>query len=58
MMGNAEEGTDPVRRGTGMFLRAGDSCPEQEVLMGMSQRTGNVAAPGPTCPQARRYGHP
>lgn len=37
VMGNTEEGTDPIRKGAGVFLGARDGCPEQEVLEGMNQ---------------------
>ena len=45
MLGNTEEGTEPVRKGTGMPLGAGDSCPEQEFLIGMNpaEKRGNSA---------------
>lgn len=47
MLGNTEEGTEPVRNGTGMLLGAGDSCPEQEILIGMNpaEKRGKNAGP-------------
>lgn len=35
--GDTEEGTNPIRKGAGVFLGAGDRCPEQEVPVGMNQ---------------------
>lgn len=37
MMGSAEEGPGPIRAGAGVCPGAGDTCPEQEVLMGLNQ---------------------
>lgn len=55
-MGNAEEDTNPVRKGGRMLLGAGDSRLEQEVLRGMNQaeERETLQALAPTCPEETR----
>lgn len=56
MMGNAEEGTNPVRKGARMLLGAGDCYLEQEVLRGMNraEERETLQAPAPPCPEETR----